>query len=46
MSQNGYGAAIIFNISDPHEGDLAFNSPEWFDTFKFTVDTAKSTALK
>lgn len=46
MSQNGYGAAIIFNISDPHEGDLAFNSPEWFDTFKFTVDTAKKHGIE
>ena len=46
MSQNGYGAAIIFNISDPHEGDLAFNSPEWFDTFKFTVEAAQKRGME
>ena len=46
MSQNGYGAAIIFNISDPHEGDLVFNSPEWFDTFKFTVEAAQKRGME
>ena len=50
MSENGYGAAIIFNISancsnvmrsKTKPGPLVFNSPEWFETFKFAVDKGK-----
>ena len=50
MSENGYGAAIIFNISSnssgrmksrTKEGSLVFNSPEWFDTFKYVVEKGK-----
>lgn len=46
MSENGYGAAIIFNIgancsnrmrSKTAPGPLVFNSPEWFETFKYAV---------
>lgn len=43
MGENNYGAAIIFNVSSGStpEGSLKFNSPEWFDNFRFVVDTAK-----
>ena len=50
MAENGYGAAIIFNISSnssgrmksrTKEGSLVFNSPEWFDTFKYVVEKGK-----
>ena len=40
MSKNGYGGAVIFNIAASVRGPLDFNSPEWFDNFKYTVDTA------
>ncbi|MDR2674118.1 MAG: hypothetical protein LBC18_04435 [Opitutaceae bacterium] len=41
MSENGYGFARIFSVNSvKHQGPLKFASPEWFDTFKFTVETA------
>lgn len=50
MSENGYGAAIIFNIgancsnrmrSKTAPGPLVFNSPEWFETFKYAVQKGR-----
>lgn len=40
MAENGYGFARIFHLNGKIEGPLKFNSPEWFDTFRFTVETA------
>ncbi|MDR0901607.1 MAG: hypothetical protein LBM92_02430, partial [Opitutaceae bacterium] len=41
MADKGYGFARIFSVnSAKHQGPLLFASPEWFDTFKFTVETA------
>jgi hypothetical protein len=41
MAGKGYGFARIFSVnSAKHQGPLLFGSPEWFDTFKFTVETA------
>lgn len=50
MGDVGIGAAIIFNISGNSsnrmksrtpEGPLLFNSPEWFENFKYVVKTGK-----
>lgn len=40
MAENGYGFARIFHLNGKIEGPLKFNSPEWFETFRFTVETA------
>ncbi len=40
MADKGYGFARIFSVNSKHQGPLLFASPEWFDTFKFTVETA------
>jgi hypothetical protein len=41
MADKGYGLALIFSLNSvKHQGPLKFASPEWFDTFKFTVETA------
>ena len=43
MGDCNYGAAIIFNVSSGStpEGDLKFNSPQWFENFRFVLDEAK-----
>ena len=43
MSDCNYGAAIIFNVSsgETPEGSLKFNSPEWFENFRYVLDEAK-----
>ncbi len=48
MGKNNFGAAIIFNVSSGStpEGPLKFNSKDWFDTFKFVVDTADKNGLE
>lgn len=40
MADKGYGFARIFSVNSKLQGPLIFGSPEWFDTFKFTVETA------
>ncbi|MDR1011194.1 MAG: hypothetical protein LBM04_08745, partial [Opitutaceae bacterium] len=41
MADKGYGFARIFSVNSvKHQGSLIFGSPEWFDNFKFTVETA------
>jgi len=45
MAENGYGFARIFHLNGKIEGPLKFNSPEWFDTFRFTVETAAKYGL-
>ncbi|AWI09462.1 glycosyl hydrolase [Ereboglobus luteus] len=40
MAGKGYGFARIFSVNSKLQGPLIFGSPEWFDTFKFTVETA------
>ena len=51
MSENNYGAAIIFNISGTSQvntpvGGLKFNSKEWFENFAYTVETAKKYGME
>ena len=51
MSENNYGAAIIFNISGSDairapEGAVKFNSKEWFENFAYTVETAKKYGME
>ncbi|MBP6864878.1 MAG: hypothetical protein KBC32_06340 [Candidatus Didemnitutus sp.] len=41
MADKGYGFARIFHLNSKVPGPLKFNSPEWFDTFRFTAETAK-----
>lgn len=43
MADCNYGAAIIFNVSsgETPEGPLKFNSPEWFENFRYVLDEAK-----
>ncbi len=43
-----YGAAIIFNIASDvtKEGDLKFNSPAWFENFKYVLDEAKKNNIE
>ncbi|HEY0946876.1 MAG TPA: glycosyl hydrolase [Opitutaceae bacterium] len=40
MADKGYGFARIFHINGKLKGPLAFNSPEWFDVFRFATETA------
>ncbi len=48
MSDCNYGAAIIFNIASDvtKEGDLKFNSPAWFENFKYVLDEAKKNNIE
>ncbi len=48
MGDCNYGAAIIFNIAShvTKEGDLKFNSPAWFDNFKYVLDEAKKNNIE
>ena len=40
MADKGYGAAIIFSLGGGKEGQIKFNSPEWFETFSYVVSKA------
>jgi hypothetical protein len=46
MAENGFGAARIFSVNSKTQGPLLFASPEWFDTFRFTVETAARHGLE
>ncbi len=45
MAGKGYGFARIFHINGKIKGPLTFNTPEWFDTFKFATETAAKYGL-
>ncbi len=46
MADNGLGGARIFSVNSKTQGPLLFGSPEWFDTFRFTVETAARHGLE
>jgi len=48
MADANFGAAIIFNISGgpASEGGVKFNTPQWFDFFKFVVGEAKKNGME
>ena len=46
MADKGYGAAIIFSLGGGKEGQIKFNSPEWFETFSYVVSKAKEYGIE
>ena len=46
MADKGYGAAIIFSLGGGKEGQIKFNSPEWFEIFSYAVSKAKEYGIE
>ena len=45
MADKGLGGARIFHLNSRLKGPVIFNSPEWFDTFRFVNETAAKHGL-
>ncbi len=45
-ADNGLGLLRIFHINSPINGKVKFNSPEWFEHFKYATETCKENGLE
>ncbi len=49
MADMGIGGAEVFHLGERYErfrGPVRFNSPEWFDTWRFVLETAQPLGLE
>jgi hypothetical protein len=49
MAEMGIGGAEIFHLGERYEhlhGTVRFNSPEWYDTWRFVLETARPLGLE